>query len=181
MFNILLSLGAMLLLFSSAGYAQSTLPESIQTESAQTEVNSQIQALSQKSPPALTVFKSPSCGCCGKWVQHIHTEGLNAGVKNTAYLSDVKRQYQVAPQYQSCHTAVSRDGYVFEGHIPARYIQKFIDNPVPDAIGLAVPGMPMGSPGMEVGERFQPYQILLLHKDGTHSTYAQIDAYEEQF
>jgi hypothetical protein len=169
MSTIFRSLGAILFLFSTASYA----------EVAQTEEQSQVQP--ENAPLALTVFKSPSCGCCGKWVQHIHNEGFNAVVKDTAQLSAIKRHYQIAPRYQSCHTAVSRDGYVFEGHIPARYIQKFIDNPVADAIGLTVPAMPVGSPGMEVGERFQPYQILLLHRDGTHSPYAQIDTYEEQF
>jgi len=85
-----------------------------------------------------------------------------------------------APRYQSCHTAVSSHGYVFEGHVPARHIKAFLANPPADAIGLAVPGMPLGSPGMEVGSRFDPYEVLLLKKDGSSEVFARVDSPAQQ-
>ena len=78
------------------------------------------------------------------------------------------------PQYRSCHTAVSSEGFIFEGHIPSKYIKQFLSEDHPDAIGLSVPGMPLGSPGMEVEDRFMPYDVLILFKDGTSKTYAEI-------
>ncbi|WP_369802079.1 DUF411 domain-containing protein [Microbulbifer sp. Q7] len=81
---------------------------------------------------------------------------------------------------QSCHTSVSADGYVFEGHIPAKLIRQFLRNPPAGARGLAVPAMPLGSPGMEVGDRFTPYKVLQLNRDGSTSVYANIDHFEQQ-
>ena len=82
---------------------------------------------------------------------------------------------RIKPKYRSCHTAVSEDGYIFEGHIPSKYIEKFLSEKNPNAIGLSVPGMPLGSPGMEVGDRFTPYDILILYQDGTNKVYAEIN------
>ena len=73
---------------------------------------------------------------------------------------------------QSCHTGVSADGYFFEGHIPAKFVTAFLANPPENAAGLAVPGMPAGSPGMEMGDRFNPYSVILVKKDGTTEVYA---------
>jgi len=90
-------------------------------------------------------------------------------------MQEVKEKYNIKPEYRSCHTGVSEDGYIFEGHIPSKYITQFLSEQNPDAIGLSVPGMPLGSPGMEVGDRFTPYDILILYKDGTHKVYAEIN------
>ena len=90
-------------------------------------------------------------------------------------MQEVKEKYNIKPEYRSCHTGVSEDGYIFEGHIPSKYITQFLSEKNPDAIGLSVPGMPLGSPGMEVGDRFTPYDILILYKDGTHKVYAEIN------
>ena len=81
---------------------------------------------------------------------------------------------------RSCHTAVTTDGFVFEGHVPAKYMAKFLENPPKGAIGLAVPGMPMGSPGMEYQNKFMPYQVMQLNKDGSTAVYADIDSPEAQ-
>ena len=84
-------------------------------------------------------------------------------------------------RYGSCHTGVSKDGFVFEGHVPARYIIQFLNNPPADARGLTVPAMPLGSPGMEYNDQFAPYEVLLLKKDGSVEVYAAVESYEQQF
>lgn len=122
----------------------------------------------------LDVYKSPSCGCCGKWVAHLEASGFEAALHHPSDLLKLKADKGVSPRYQSCHTAVSQDGYVFEGHIPADVIQRFLANPPPDAIGLAVPGMPVGSPGMEMGNRQDQYNVLILGKDGSDTIYEHI-------
>jgi hypothetical protein len=131
---------------------------------------------------ALDVYKSPNCGCCKKWLSHIN----NNGFESTAYSNDdfsvIKNEKGIAPRYRSCHTAISTNGYVFEGHVPAKFIQQFMQTTqVVDVIGLSVPAMPVGSPGMEVDEKFQPYQILFLKSDGTSEIYAHVQSYKEQF
>nr|WP_286235898.1 DUF411 domain-containing protein [Thalassotalea sediminis] len=133
------------------------------------------------SSVALTVFKTPTCSCCSKWVDHLKHEKINTTTKDVLEISTLKTTFGIAPQYRSCHTAVSVDGYVFEGHIPAKYIRKFLTEQPLNAIGLSVPAMPVGSPGMEVKQRFMPYNIRLLHKDGTSTVYQHIGRYQEQF
>ena len=80
----------------------------------------------------------------------------------------------ISNQYRSCHTGVSKDGYIFEGHIPSIYITQFLSEEHPNAIGLSVPGMPLGSPGMEVEGMFTPYDVLILFKDGSSKVYAEV-------
>lgn len=121
------------------------------------------------------LYKSPTCGCCEGWMNQMSEQGYSAAVHHPENLDVVKAELGVRPQYQSCHTAVWQSGHVFEGHIPARYIEEFLRNPPPDAIGLAVPGMPMGSPGMEMGDRFDPYDILLLKVDGNSEVFARVE------
>ncbi|GAA6129779.1 DUF411 domain-containing protein [Halopseudomonas sabulinigri] len=128
----------------------------------------------------LQVFKSPSCGCCEGWIEHAGDAGLTTQAQHPADLAGLKTQYGIAAQYRSCHTAVSADGYVFEGHVPARYVQAFLAEPPAQAIGLAVPGMPVGSPGMEMGDDFMPYAVMLLKEGGGAEVYAQIDSPADQ-
>ena len=123
---------------------------------------------------SLLVHKTPTCGCCKKWVKHLEANSFSTMIKDHQNLQKVKEQHSIKPKYQSCHTAVSQDGYVFEGHIPSEFIKQFLSNPEADAIGLAVPGMPLGSPGMEVEGRFMPYDVLVLYKDGSSKVYAEI-------
>jgi hypothetical protein len=134
-----------------------------------------VNAATPKKPSAakisLDVYKSRTCSCCEKWVTHVEASGFEAAVYHPNDLNKLKVDRGVSPRHQSCHTAVSKEGYVFEGHIPADIIHRFLADPPPNAIGLAVPGMPVGSPGMEVGNRQDQYDVLLLIRDGSDAVY----------
>lgn len=147
------------------------LPLFAQAEERQQQLNSL----------ALLVYKTPSCGCCKKWISHIEDEGFIAHSKDLSSISSVKNALGIKPNYRSCHTAVTRDGFAFEGHVPAKFIRQFLSEKHSNTIGLSVPAMPLGSPGMEVGDRFMPYKVLILFKDGTSKVYAEVNTYEEQF
>ena len=127
-----------------------------------------------------TVYKDPHCDCCKEWISHAEDNGLSATAHDVEDMSVVKERYSVPNEMQSCHTIVTADDYVFEGHVPAKYMAQFLENPPAQAIGLAVPGMPMGSPGMEHQNQFDPYQVMQLNKDGTTEVYANIDSVEQQ-
>ena len=150
--------------------------------------NSELSADSAINPPAtdiqslvLDVYKSPSCGCCVKWISHLEASDIKANAHHPDDMGLIKQQYSISSEHQSCHTAVNQDGYVFEGHVPAKFIKKFLADVPENAIGLSVPGMPLGSPGMEVGDKFRAYSILLLHKDGSSSVYAEVKHALEQY
>ena len=130
---------------------------------------------STSSETRLLVHKTPTCGCCKQWVKHIKNNGFMVDTKDHQNLEDIKNTYKIEPQYRSCHTAVSSDGFIFEGHIPSKYIAQFLTENHTNAIGLSVPGMPLGSPGMEVGDRFTPYKVLILFKDGTSEIYGEVN------
>ena len=123
----------------------------------------------------LLVHKTPTCGCCKEWVKHAKESELKTYTQDHQSLEEIKNKYSINPEYRSCHTTVSSDGYVFEGHIPGKFITQFLSESHPNAIGLSVPGMPLGSPGMEVGNRFMPYKVLILYKDGTNEIYAEVN------
>ena len=114
--------------------------------------------------PGIVVYKTATCGCCGKWVEHLRANGFTVKAEDVTDLAAVKQRYGVGLQLQSCHTAVVGD-YVFEGHVPADAIEKFLAKPPANARGLAVPGMPPGSPGMESASA-QPYDILVFDRTG---------------
>ena len=128
-----------------------------------------------------TVYKSPTCGCCQTWINHLEQQGLKTVIDHPADLDSIKQQYKISQNVRSCHTTISEEGYVFEGHVPARYIKNFLRNPPADALGLAVPSMPLGSPGMEVGDEFMPYKVLLLKKNGTYSTFTEVNTVGQQY
>ena len=107
----------------------------------------------------IVVHKDPNCGCCSGWVQHLRAAGYSVDARDTTDLASVKQQYGVPPELASCHTAIV-GGYVVEGHVPAAAIRRLLAER-PDAKGLAVPGMPVGSPGMEGGTP-QPYAVILF-------------------
>ena len=130
---------------------------------------------STSSETRLLVHKTPTCGCCKQWVKHIKNNGFIVDTKDHQNLEDIKNTYKIEPQYRSCHTAVSSDGFIFEGHIPSKYIAQFLTENHTNAIGLSVPGMPLGSPGMEVANRFTPYKVLILFKDGTNEIYGEVN------
>jgi len=121
----------------------------------------------------IEVFKSATCGCCNKWIDHMEESGYKVAAMNRTNLKSIKRKFGIAPNMASCHTAITED-YVFEGHIPADIIARFLHEKPTDVIGLAVPGMPAGSPGMEVGERHDSYDVLMIRKDGSTSVYAHV-------
>jgi len=124
---------------------------------------------------SLTVYKTPTCGCCGKWVSHIEAAGFDVTVREMNDLSGVKRSSGIDARHQSCHTAIADEGgYVFEGHIPAKFIAAFLADPPDGARGLVVPAMPVGSPGMEYEDRFSPYDVLLLTAAGEYEVYAHV-------
>ena len=120
--------------------------------------------------PPMTVYKDPNCGCCAEWVSHVRKAGFVVTVRDTADMSSVKASFGVPSALESCHTA--RVGaYAIEGHVPADLIQKLIrEKPV--ARGLAVPGMPQGSPGMEQGAPKDAYEVLLFDKAGKTRVFA---------
>jgi hypothetical protein len=122
---------------------------------------------------SIEVWKSATCECCGAWVKHLEANGftvkVNAAEPNA--LASLKRQAGIGDKLASCHTA-KIDGYVIEGHVPATDIERLLAER-PQAIGLAVPGMPVGSPGMEQGAEFEPYDVLLIKKDGSTETFAR--------
>ena len=124
----------------------------------------------QASAADITVYKTASCGCCGKWAEHLRAHGFNVNTRDVHDLSEVKRAHGVKPEFASCHTAVV-DGYVVEGHVPADVIERLLVER-PPVVGVAVPGMPAGSPGMEVGHR-QPYNVITFDKDGKTNVYSR--------
>lgn len=126
------------------------------------------------APPSVQVYKTPTCGCCGKWVDHMKANGFDVTVTEVASTSEYQRKYGVPERLQSCHTAIV-GGYVVEGHVPAADVQRLLKTK-PKSKGIAVPGMPIGSPGMEVGTRRQPYSVLLFGADGEVSEFQKYEA-----
>lgn len=123
--------------------------------------------------PAATkmlVYKSPTCGCCTAWVEHLEANAFEVTVRDIPDVSPIKARYGVPTSVASCHTGLV-EGYAIEGHVPADLIAKLLKER-PRAVGLAVPGMPMGSPGME-GPRKDRYQVLLIEQGGATRVYAQ--------
>lgn len=118
----------------------------------------------------ITVYKSPYCGCCGAWVDHMKANGHTVKTIEMEDLTGIKKMTGVGDHLQSCHTAVV-DGYVIEGHVPAADVTRLLTEK-PKARGLAVPGMPVGSPGME-GPNPEAYDVLLFQADGSTAVYAR--------
>lgn len=106
----------------------------------------------------ITVYASKTCGCCHQWVKHLESNGFAVKTELLDDVSAIKTKYKIPPQMQSCHTAVV-NGYLVEGHVPAANIKKMISTK-PKTRGIAVPGMPIGSPGMEQGNYKEPYSVI---------------------
>jgi hypothetical protein len=119
---------------------------------------------------SIKVYKSPTCGCCGDWVDHLEENGFEVDVTDTNDMNTIKQDAGLTPQLASCHTAFI-DDYVIEGHVPAADIRRLVEEK-PMAHGLSVPGMPAGSPGMEMGDRKDSYQVLLFNKAGQTRVFA---------
>ena len=123
----------------------------------------------QKPPlPAVTVYRSPSCGCCGKWSQKMTAHGFKVTEKNMEDVTPKKREVGVPESLWSCHTAIA-GAYIFEGHVPPDLVEKILREK-PAMLGLAAPGMPQSAPGMDIGHT--PYDVIAFQKDGKTRTYA---------
>ena len=126
-----------------------------------------------RAAPVMTVHKDPSCGCCGAWVEHVRAAGYEARVVEVQAINAVKARLGVPPELRSCHTA-EIDGYLLEGHVPAEAIARLLAER-PKARGLAVPGMPIGSPGMEVeGQAPHVYDVMLFG-EGEPTSYMRFE------
>lgn len=121
-------------------------------------------------PGTMTVYKDPNCGCCGAWIDHARAAGFDVEVKDTDQMHVVKGMFGVPEELASCHTATI-DGHVVEGHVPADTLARYLEDTPEGAKGLAVPGMPIGSPGMEQGGYTEPYDIVTFEADGDTAVY----------
>ncbi len=139
-------------------------------------VTSRLSAQPKRSaPPAairdIVVYKDANCGCCTEWVKHLRASGFTVKVNDTPDMVTVKRSFGVPVPLESCHTGrIGR--YTIEGHVPADLIARLLTEQPPTARGLAVPGMPIGSPGMEQGSRKDPYDVILFDAAGKTRVYA---------
>jgi hypothetical protein len=120
--------------------------------------------------PRVEVWRSPDCGCCGDWVEHLQANGFDVVVRDIDAIGTVRAT--MPDKFRSCHVA-RVGGYLVEGHVPAREVRRLLDEK-PRAVGLSVPGMPVGSPGMDgglYGDRKDPYDVLLVQQDGSSRVY----------
>lgn len=123
------------------------------------------------APNTITVFKDPNCGCCKEWVTYLRKHAFTVVARDTSDMSGIKATARVPRQLYSCHTAFI-NGYVVEGHVPAADIQKLLQDK-PKVAGIAVAGMPAGSPGMEVPGRADRYDVIAYGRDGSTSVFAR--------
>ena len=121
--------------------------------------------------PAVTVYRSPTCQCCEKWVDHLRANGFEVDMQSRNDMQQVKQHYNVPRELASCHTGVV-GGYVVEGHVPADEIKRLLAEG-PGVAGITVPGMPVGSPGMEQGNQQDPYNVLTFTQQGDASVFAR--------
>ncbi len=141
-----------------------------QTPPAEATVSSTADSSADVSqPPSVTVYKTPTCGCCKKWSRHLENAGMRVTTIDLPDVGPLKAEHGVPSHLASCHTAIV-DGYVVEGHVPAEDVLRLLDER-PDIAGLAVPGMPIGSPGME-GPNPEHYVVLAFDARGATSPFA---------
>ena len=120
---------------------------------------------------SVVVYKDPNCGCCTSWVEHLRKHGFVVAVRDTNDVTGAKKTGRVPERLYSCHTAFV-NGYVVEGHVPATDIQRMLDEK-PRIAGIGVGGMPIGSPGMEMGSRKDKYDVIAFNRDGTTRVFAR--------
>ena len=124
----------------------------------------------------MTVYRSPSCGCCGGWIAHLKKQGFEITEIQTDDMEAIKQQYNLSPELASCHTGII-DGYILEGHIPADDIKNFLTQKPDHLKGLAVPAMPIGTPGMESGNIKQPFAVMAFNQQGETTPFNQYENY----
>ena len=127
--------------------------------------------LDRVEPIAMTVYLSPTCMCCSGWVEHIKQYGFEVNLEYRVDLTMVKQGFGVRPELSSCHTGIV-NGYIIEGHVPGEVVREFLAE-APPLRGLAVPGMPVGSPGMEMGGRVDAYDVLTFTSTGQTEVYSR--------
>lgn len=120
-------------------------------------------------PGTITVYKSPTCGCCEKWIEHLEAGGFAVEAIDVKNVGQIKKKHGIPAELSSCHTALV-DGYVIEGHVPAEDVRRLLEER-PEIAGLAVPEMPIGSPGME-GPNPEAYEVIAFTEQGSSYTYA---------
>ena len=128
-----------------------------------------LRALAAGSINQITVWKTPSCGCCQAWVAHLRTNGFEVTTHDVKDTAPFRQKFGMNAKYGSCHTG-RLGNYVVEGHVPAKELRRLLREQ-PKALGLAVPGMPTGSPGMEMGDARDAYDVLLVMADGSSRVY----------
>ena len=117
----------------------------------------------------ITVYRSPTCSCCGSWLQHLSKHGFDVNDIKTTDMQTIKQKYGVNEEWASCHTAIV-EGYVIEGHVPAADIVKLLQEQ-PSVIGISVPQMPHGTPGMEMSGRKEPFSVISFDKEGVSQSF----------
>jgi hypothetical protein len=130
-------------------------------------------SVARTEAPLVEVWKSPTCGCCGEWIKHLEANGFRTKTNLVPDAGVVRRRLGLDDKYGSCHTALV-GGYALEGHVPAREVKRLLKEKPQNTVGIAVPGMPLGSPGMDLpayGGRKMPYDVVLVKRDGSASVY----------
>jgi hypothetical protein len=120
-------------------------------------------------PVDIVVYRSPTCNCCGKWVEYLKKNNFNVKDIVTNDVQAIKKKYGVSEEMASCHTAIV-DGYVIEGHVPASDIMKLLKTK-PKIVGISVPGMPSGAPGMEMGGRKDPFNVMSFDRENHYKVF----------
>jgi hypothetical protein len=129
-------------------------------------------AAAGRKPTSITVYKDPSCGCCTKWVDHLRANGFAPEVHDRSDMQALKDSLGVPAALRSCHTAVVGT-YVIEGHVPATDVTRLLATKPAKTVGVAVPGMPAGSPGMEMGSRIDRYEVIAFAPGGATRIFAR--------
>ncbi|WP_422412701.1 MULTISPECIES: DUF411 domain-containing protein [unclassified Endozoicomonas] len=128
-------------------------------------------AKAEESLPTVMLYKTPACGCCKQWAKHMEENGFKVMSHDVPSTATYRARAGIPKGMESCHTAFIGD-YAIEGHVPATDIKRLLSEKPAGVNGLTVPGMPLGSPGMEYGDRKDPYQVIGFTKDGNTSVFA---------
>ena len=137
-------------------------------------ISAPLLALARTDAEPITVWKTPNCGCCKDWVAHLRTSGFEVATHDVKDTATIRQRLGLPVKFASCHTA-QLGAYVLEGHVPAQEIRRLMREK-PKAVGLAVPGMPVGSPGMEMDGSREAYDVLLVLADGSSRVYQSYPA-----
>lgn len=129
-------------------------------------------SVAENAPTIITVYKSPTCGCCGGWIEYVQEHGYRVRVEQITDVTSIKTRYQIPVELQSCHTSLV-GGYVVEGHVPVEALEQLLAER-PSVKGIAVPGMPIGAPGMEQpGVAPEPYEVLTFDAVGNTAVFSR--------